>query len=41
MIDVYLDLCSKYSIQLFDHSGADLMDVGKPESIVQAEAIFK
>jgi NDP-sugar pyrophosphorylase family protein len=41
MIDVYLDLCSKYSIQLFDHSGADLIDVGKPESIEQAEAIFK
>ena len=41
MIDVYLDLCSKQSIHLFDHSGADLIDVGKPESIEQAAIIFK
>lgn len=41
MIDVYLDLCSKHSIQLFDHSGADLIDVGKPASIEQAAIIFK
>ncbi len=41
MIDVYLDLCSKQSIKMFDHSGADLIDVGKPESIEQAAAIFK
>jgi NDP-sugar pyrophosphorylase family protein len=41
MIDVYLDLCSKHAIKMFDHSGADLIDVGKPESIDQAAAIFK
>ncbi len=41
MIDVYLDLCTKQSINMFDHSGADLIDVGKPESIEQAAAIFR
>jgi NDP-sugar pyrophosphorylase family protein len=41
MIDVYLDLCSTHSIKMFDHSGADLIDVGKPESIEKAAAIFK
>jgi N-acetyl-alpha-D-muramate 1-phosphate uridylyltransferase len=40
MVDVYLDLCEKHKIIGFDHSGGKLLDVGKPESIAQAEAIF-
>jgi len=40
MVDVYLDLCEKHSILGYDHTGAVLVDVGKPESIVKAEKIF-
>ncbi len=40
MVDVYLDLAKENSIQSFDHSGSQFIDVGKPESIVQAETIF-
>ncbi len=40
MVDVYLDLCSKHTIKGFDHTNDILLDVGKPESIQQAEALF-
>lgn len=40
MVDVYLDLCDKYSILGYDHTGAVLVDVGKPESIIKAEQLF-
>lgn len=40
MVDVYLDLCDKHSILGYDHTGAVLVDVGKPESIIKAEKIF-
>lgn len=40
MVDVYLDLCDKHSILGYDHTGAVLVDVGKPESIIKAETIF-
>lgn len=41
MIDVYLDLCSHHAILAFDHTGANLIDVGKPENIQKAEELFK
>lgn len=40
MVDVYLDLMKKNRINSFDHTGGILLDVGKPESILKAEAIF-
>lgn len=40
MIDVYLDLMQKHTIKSFDHTGCKFIDVGKPESIQQAEQLF-
>ena len=40
IVDTYLELAKTERIQSFDHSGSLLMDVGKPESIVEAEKIF-
>lgn len=40
MIDVYLDLMQHHSIKSFDHTGCRFIDVGKPESIQQAEHLF-
>jgi len=40
MVDVYLDLAKDNIISSYDHTGKHLVDVGKPESIVKAEAIF-
>lgn len=40
MVDVYLSLCTTHSIQYFDHSHSKFIDVGKPESIAQAELLF-
>jgi N-acetyl-alpha-D-muramate 1-phosphate uridylyltransferase len=41
MVDVYLSLCAQHSIFGFLHSGGKLLDVGKPESILLAEALFE
>lgn len=41
LVDVYLDLCASENITGFDHSGDLLLDVGKPESLAQAENLFK
>lgn len=41
LVDVYLDLAADYKIMGFDHSGDRFIDVGKPESVAQAEALFK
>lgn len=41
MVDVYLSLCADHSIQYFDHTPSKFIDVGKPESIATAEAMFK
>jgi NDP-sugar pyrophosphorylase family protein len=38
--DVYLGLAATQSIVGYDHSGDIILDVGKPESIVQAEILF-
>ena len=40
IVDTYLELAKMQIIQSFDHSGALLMDVGKPESILEAEKYF-
>jgi len=40
MVDVYLDLAARRPVRGFDHSGSKLMDVGKPESVGQAEQLF-
>jgi NDP-sugar pyrophosphorylase family protein len=40
MVDVYLELSKTHSIQAFDHTGSRFIDVGKPESILEAAEIF-
>ena len=40
MVDVYLSLCADHKIHYFDHSETKFIDVGKPESIAQAEEMF-
>jgi MurNAc alpha-1-phosphate uridylyltransferase len=40
MVDVYLSLCAQHSIRYFDHSASKFIDVGKPESILQAAQLF-
>lgn len=40
IVDTYLELAKTHIIQSFDHSGALLIDVGKPESIVEAKKYF-
>jgi NDP-sugar pyrophosphorylase family protein len=41
MIDLYLRLAKDYSIKGFDHSETKFTDVGKPESVLLAETLFK
>lgn len=41
MVAVYLNLAKTCIIQGFDHSGSKFIDVGKPESILKAEEMFK
>jgi len=41
LIDVYMSLCNENIIESFDHSTSLLLDVGKPESIIKAEALFR
>lgn len=40
IVDVYLELAKNHVIKSYDHSGELLMDVGKPESIIEAEKYF-
>jgi hypothetical protein len=40
MVDVYLDLCVTQNIMAYDHTGATLLDVGKPESLELAATLF-
>lgn len=40
MVDVYLSLASANEIYAFNHSGSRFIDVGKPESIAEAERMF-
>jgi|SRR5436189_960889 len=41
LVDLYLHLAKDHLILGYDHSGDSLVDVGKPESIAIAEALFK
>ena len=41
MVDVYLDLCATHTILAYDHTGATLLDVGKPESLALAATMFE
>jgi NDP-sugar pyrophosphorylase family protein len=41
MIDVYLNCAASNLIIGFDHSGDRIIDVGKPESIAEAEELFR
>ena len=40
MVDVYLDLAGAHTIRGYDHSGARLIDVGRPESALEAARLF-
>lgn len=40
LTDTYLDLAPEHVILGYDHSGDKLVDVGKPESVAVAEALF-
>jgi MurNAc alpha-1-phosphate uridylyltransferase len=40
IVDAYLDLAAGHPIRGFDHSNSRLIDVGKPESVAKAEALF-
>lgn len=40
IMDTYLDLAAEHVILGYDHSGDHLVDVGKPESVAVAEALF-
>lgn len=40
MVDAYLDLAATHTIKGFDHSGSRFIDVGKPDSVAAAEALF-
>lgn len=41
IMKVYMDLMKTESIIGFDHSGGILIDVGRPESVIEAEQYFK
>ncbi|MDM1548646.1 nucleotidyltransferase family protein [Empedobacter falsenii] len=41
IMKVYMDLMQNESILGFDHSGGILIDVGRPESVLEAEQYFK
>lgn len=40
LTETYLDLAAEHVILGYDHSGDKLVDVGKPESVAVAEALF-
>ena len=41
LTDVYLHLASEHRILGFDHSGDRFIDVGKPEAVEKAQALFR
>jgi len=41
MVEIYLRLAASEIIKSFDHTGSKFVDVGKPESVQQAEALFQ
>jgi NDP-sugar pyrophosphorylase family protein len=40
MIEVYLSTMSEWEVKSFDHTNSKFIDVGKPESICEAEKLF-
>jgi NDP-sugar pyrophosphorylase family protein len=40
MVDVYLDLMQQHTIKSFDHSETRFIDVGNPDSLARAQAMF-
>jgi NDP-sugar pyrophosphorylase family protein len=40
IVDVYLELSKTCLIKAFDHSGSRFIDVGKPDSVAEAEKLF-
>lgn len=40
MVELYLDLASRFSINEYDHTDGSFIDVGKPESLIQASQNF-
>jgi NDP-sugar pyrophosphorylase family protein len=40
IVDLYLDLAGDHAIRAYDHSCTRLIDVGRPESMPQAEILF-
>jgi NDP-sugar pyrophosphorylase family protein len=40
IVDTYLELASSHIIKGYDHSGSRFIDVGKPDSVAQAELLF-
>ncbi len=40
LVDLYLELAASHHILGYDHSGDNLVDVGKPESIAIADSLF-
>jgi NDP-sugar pyrophosphorylase family protein len=40
MVDVYLELAKTQIITSFDHTSSKLIDVGKPESVLEAKKMF-
>lgn len=41
MIDWYLDVAAETTLLGFDHSGDKVLDVGKPEAVLEAEQMFE
>jgi hypothetical protein len=41
MVNVYLELAKTPIIEAFDHSDSKFIDVGKPDSILEAEEMFR
>jgi N-acetyl-alpha-D-muramate 1-phosphate uridylyltransferase len=40
LVDIYLALAPQHKISYYDHTGGRLIDVGKPESVAEAERLF-
>jgi len=40
IVDTYLELAPSHIIKGYDHSGSRFIDVGKPDSVAQAELLF-
>lgn len=40
IVDTYLELAANNTIKGFDHSGSRFIDVGKPDSVAEAEQLF-